>query len=1712
MPETSLSQQLKQLSAPQTSQLVDKTWRPSLLFNVKEAANIDRDTFYSIGLKGLEELESIDSHFEHYEKTLFDPTAVHLARSVETLETNKKLDKEISNFLIHCTPYLLLKPTHNALEWLIYRFQIQSYNTDSLMMLALPYYETTTFAQVIQLLSTKKNEKWAWLESVKKHGTPLSKTALLNRAATDISFFKFVCNMPILVTEVYEGEDAKCLASLFTFYCTTVIGAFEHCGTISELHISHLLPSLIAGLSSKIKDFIASSFMILSCLVAKVQLNRNVLETLFYKVVKVRTMKSEAILLMVILCQCNNAVSEKSLAVLMKSKWFKKSLISTIQAGVSVFPLVISILSSCIDVIKHQKGDTVNEIKSYVSDILHKMCFSVEEAEIVFRIFVDSCTSITVKKNLSLRNWFVVLMKKLEKQYPQSFDSIISDNKYSSVAKELMGLSPDYEGQSELFEKLHHPNANVRIEAVKAVPEQLQPIESSWLSETILERLSDDEPRVVKAVLSQPSDYLQSLIGSEKLRVSLTCLAIKIWKKNEEIWYKLAPAVLTKLSKSLQADYNELNLLLTVVPFLFINEPYHLQAAKNVLSVFSQYSFFLKAVGQKIKKVKNLSKEELQKTLWEALQDSSCLTVQIDDAVIHSNTSSSSIDKFIIILFSTAKLSIKSNPLQSLNLINLLGGLIKESELIYENPKKLNATTLNEISGHCRKGKLPLQIFQYFLFTVINKTDIRLNQTSYWWDMKEPSQDFLYIVLKHSLAIRNLSNDQCFIAFFKKITQVLQEQEYFKKSEDYCKFLCNVIVRSPALSLDCFSELESHLQNIKKIKDFNWTVELSSTNILLPTLLIGLSSPVEEARHLALEIMADINSHLSNIYPPFVDFVKELILWDEEISCDSNQACVAMYMLLSPDPDVQSCHSPSLRQAMDKVCEVLFSIVTDSTTPTHVVASLLQLLAYVNSVEILKKLVPLATDILDLQNISEDQKSIVESVVNRIDPSIVSIFEDDDIWSLAEKCMKLHDGRILIGADKITPAVLFLKKITHEIFDGLSENGKQKMIDLVLTMNASSENGEANIAVIGMVKKIVLDASCVIPILCSMRDVKVVPPENQQRPRKRWLHLPSINLLKTVEWQKGISLLELIQDKKKLTNVQQLVSPLFDVLKRCLEFEEQSPVEYAKQLLLATILHVCQKLSGEDKLKDIPKHIIQVELIVQCIRASQNPQTHHHAMLVLVEIAAFVPDKVLHDIMPIFTFVGSSVLRMDDAYSFQIILKIIETVIPILVQNVKKKEDTFSVQQVLQVFVDALLDIPEHRRLTLLLKLITTLDNDGGYLWLFICLVAQSEVLSSELPKPHTESAARRDSKLKILKNLCLEFSSIILIKTMYSVINHVASLPTDKEGKSSNKKRKSIHSVIFDVEKNSGKPLRHYKYILINFISLLLSTPRFIDMLLAENDKDIDENIVLTFKQLVHEVMDYLHAVSVQVNRSVGQPSLKYWKAMQHLLEEMNSKISAVLPNTIFLNMMRSILSVESPPKIQRKMLEILNWRLQSTALNKDGLVSLVPPLLNIMNSDISSSSTDIQITQQAAFISLKLLARQVASEYSAEFEKALAHVTKLVQIGLKSDTKENYPIVLASAVLCLAELVSTLGSKAIRFLPKFMPAIIQTVSKARSDPDLPEVLLMSVVTTVQKVLEHHTNFINPYLENLLIELCLISSSFEVSNAEKSGRICLKN
>lgn len=50
------------------------------------------------------------------------------------------------------------------------------------------------------------------------------------------------------------------------------------------------------------------------------------------------------------------------------------------------------------------------------------------------------------------------------------------------------------------------------------------------------------------------------------------------------------------------------------------------------------------------------------------------------------------------------------------------------------------------------------------------------------------------------------------------------------------------------------------------------------------------------------------------------------------------------------------------------------------------------------------------------------------------------------------------------------------------------------------------------------------------------------------------------------------------------------------------------------------------------------------------------------------ELFLTLQEKVLHNIMPIFTFMGANIMRLDDAYSFRVIDKTVQMVVPALIK------------------------------------------------------------------------------------------------------------------------------------------------------------------------------------------------------------------------------------------------------------------------------------------------------------------------------------------------------------------------------------------------------------------------------------------------------------
>ncbi|RNA28958.1 HEAT repeat-containing 1 [Brachionus plicatilis] len=291
---TSLSEQLKRLQVPQTNVLnsINDNRRVSFLYDPKEAANLDSEAVFSIATNGLEQLKAIDHEtFESFELTLFNSTSLSFERGIQTKQVNEQLNKEIRRFLIHLSPYFMLKPAHKTLEWLVYRYQVHIYNINDLFMCILPYHETNFFVRALQLIDFKSSDAklWSWLEENQKHGVQVASSSLATHVFSDLSFFNFLIDYLNEAISIFADDDSlqsetqkkhwnKNLNFTLSFMCKTLLQSVKNLSDcsrgknsnkIEESFFAQLLPLLFAGFKSTFVPYKQTSYLVASFLFEK---------------------------------------------------------------------------------------------------------------------------------------------------------------------------------------------------------------------------------------------------------------------------------------------------------------------------------------------------------------------------------------------------------------------------------------------------------------------------------------------------------------------------------------------------------------------------------------------------------------------------------------------------------------------------------------------------------------------------------------------------------------------------------------------------------------------------------------------------------------------------------------------------------------------------------------------------------------------------------------------------------------------------------------------------------------------------------------------------------------------------------------------------------------------------------------------------------------------------------------------------------------------------------------------------------------------------------------------------------------------------------------------------------------------------------------------------------------------------------------------------
>ncbi|XP_027939226.1 uncharacterized protein At3g06530 [Vigna unguiculata] len=257
--------------------------RPSILFDPKEAADIDIETLFSIALEGLEVLIGKDERFRNYKNDLFSHRSKELDRELLGIEQNNQLNVSIASYLRLLSGYFLLRPALKTIEYLIRRHKIHVYNVEELILCSLPYHDTHPFVRIVQILDTR-NTKWGFLDGVKASGAPPPRMVIVQQCIRDKGILDALCN--------YASPSKKSQPSrLFIGFCTAVF--VEVLGTVVTVDddlVKRILPFVVSGLqpgTNGVSDHKAGSLMIIGLLGNKAALAPKLLNGLIRSVAEV---------------------------------------------------------------------------------------------------------------------------------------------------------------------------------------------------------------------------------------------------------------------------------------------------------------------------------------------------------------------------------------------------------------------------------------------------------------------------------------------------------------------------------------------------------------------------------------------------------------------------------------------------------------------------------------------------------------------------------------------------------------------------------------------------------------------------------------------------------------------------------------------------------------------------------------------------------------------------------------------------------------------------------------------------------------------------------------------------------------------------------------------------------------------------------------------------------------------------------------------------------------------------------------------------------------------------------------------------------------------------------------------------------------------------------------------------------------------------------
>ncbi|KAJ0970619.1 hypothetical protein J5N97_018578 [Dioscorea zingiberensis] len=1381
---TALSSQIREIKAVlrgSEDPLRRPITRPSILFDPKEAADIDLRSILSLALSGLDVLIELDNRFSRYRNTLFSHTSLEVDREKMVPKEEEKLNISIRGYLRLLSGYLQTPAALKTLEYLIRRYKVHVLDVDELILCALPYHDTHAFVRIVQLLDLG-NSKWTFLEGVKASGAPPPRKIIVQQSLRDKGILETICNYGSPVKEFQHSRPVIC-------FCTAVI--VEALGGIPRLDtdtVKRVINFVFDGLNPDMRssqDLKAGALMVVGLLATRATLAPKLVQNLILFIARVAQQDSMqspdiswlrvVVMSMVSLVQAQSTqmFPKKTMMILKDIRDFA-AILSGLSLDFNIQKFLCLYLETLVDYSMSDESCHVTLVET-----MEKLPLKDFVERIVFKV-LGSCMKLSRKADSSKLHDAGIREKQLllviGNHYPCELQAAVckflENFMRNSTEEESVfdTFAICFDGQldveqassdSKIWFSLEHPKAVVRQATLSriAASDILKEFTDSSqklinIQDAILRRLYDDELNVVQAALSV--DGLYGLIDPARL-----------FRAYQDVLSRSVAIIEKSTSKSSQASDAAILCLVRLVTDFGSQSDY----SKEVATMLFPFLLVLRRtmLNHDLPECVYIVNYRIKKKVgvWFTHVHGSYLALHeaCFPALAHEWHGKWSLGALFFLLKSsmwknlikctwglwTNCLSANVDGKNPKIMIYIFWSLVQA----YAEPAYQNSTE------HCN-GQLLDALFCFFA--------------------KLPSKNAFRKHLHFFVT-------KCSKVSFQFLSKYFTDEGFHEEVK---------IESLNAVSAICSLHISPDLSSVK---------EKGALQLLFgfPSLLVPLSDKNKVIRAAAvscteslLKLWRSLDvSRLRNgndmMMPRgvsttiFGDFLESIVYQKNLIISDAAFLSSFLTSMLSPCPDtLRAPENVNKRFDQSTKDGILFFILS----------SALKLSSY-GKLTILSLLKGVGSVIFHVEGL----KLLLFQLLETYNKYCIGLGKDQNLSTieLETLCLllKIYLSRPCSGdydADVSSSLIKSLK------VDGLSSEDQALVRPCVTVMeNLSSflydhfeTDVQVNPSTIVRLFEVIIDQD--------QKSTTLKRTKRKKYPSDNTFRL-SQDLFDKVESSLSLlgSLLDILLLKKEIIERSSLLQPLFMVLEKLFsndwlqsligqseegnagitELSESNlgALCHAQQTTLIILKDIFEFLSMNPHMKDDKFLKNNLELLINC--APFCKRCHHfrnHVFMLLSSVARVSSGWLLEHIVDIFSLIGESSVKQGDCHSQAVLEELIATLVPCWLSK------SNSIERLLQIFITALPDIAEHRRLTLMVYLLRTLGEDCslGILFgqVFLSLIGRVQKSFPEHAKTMNELLSSNYFEVEweymFVVQLCNQYSCKVWLPCLVNLLEEI--------------------------------------------------------------------------------------------------------------------------------------------------------------------------------------------------------------------------------------------------------------------------------------------------------------------------------------------------